>query len=461
MNSIIETIKQHVHEIIQTLRGKEVSDGITQHLVKGTSGAFSLNVATNVILFITSIVLARLLGTSGYGTYMYALTWALVLSIPAGMGLPRILVRNVAAYHTKSSWGLISGLIRWSNQLVLLSSLSIVAIVIGATWLMRSQINTESLHALWLAILLLPLLALTRLRQSIMQGFHRVVIGQLPETIVLPLTFLVIVGIVYFFFQDYIDAFWTIGIHITAVTIALAASFYLSHKATPDEAFNTVPEYDKQTWFRSALVLLFMGGLNMINSRADILMLGVISGSEAVGIYSIAARGSELISFLMIPVHAALGPTIAKLYTNEDYERLQRVVTKSTWVVSLLSLPIAIGFIFFGYWFLLIYGTEFTQGQLALSILSVGNIINILMGPVALLLIMTHHERDATIGLAVSAVLNIILNIILIPQWGLGGAATATMASMILWNILLTIFVYRRIHISPSIIKFSTNKQGL
>ncbi|VAW52939.1 hypothetical protein MNBD_GAMMA05-1881 [hydrothermal vent metagenome] len=450
---MFQIIKQHIHEILQTLRGKEGSDSITQHLVKGASGAFGINVGSNILLFILSVILARSLGAAEYGVYMYVLTWILALSMPAGMGLPRMLVRNVASYHEQSEWGLIRGLVRWTNLIVLSASLATIILVIAITFFLKPKINTESLDILWLALILLPILTYIRLQQSTMQGFHRVVIGSLPEAIIQPLIFILLTGALYVLFKEHFDAYWVVFIQILATFAALFTSIYLLRKTIPANVKQSKIKYEKKIWLRSALVLLFMGGLNIINSRADILMLGAITGTDSVGIYSIASRGAEFITFLMIPIHAALGPTIAKLYTSHDTERLQRIITKSTWITAALSLPIALGFIIFGYWFLLIFGTEFTQGQLALNILSIGKIASVIMGPVILLLVMTHHERDATLALALSAALNILLNTILIPQWGLNGAATATTASFILSNILMAIFVYRRIQINPGIIK--------
>lgn len=447
MKSIIKNLMQTINEAGQVLLGKGSSDHITQQLVKGASGAFGLNVLFYLILFATSIVLARLLGIAGYGTYIYAITWMLALSVPACMGMNRILIRNVASYQEKSAWGLIAGQLRWADRIVLAVSIIIVIVVISVTWLLRTRIDTETMHSLWLAIITLPVIALMRIRQATMQGFHRVVIGQLPEALVQSLVFIVLVTITYYFLGTYFNAISVIGLYLIAFCVALLASMYLLNKVMPHEVKITSPDYDTRVWLRSGLAMMLMAGLNIINSRADVLMLGAITGNEAVGVYNIAVRGGELVIFFMLAVHASLGPTIARLYTNKDIERLQSVITKSTRILFVLALPVALGLIFFGYWFLLLFGPDFTQGQHALAILSTGQIFNVFMGPVTLILIMTHHERDATIGLGISATLNIILNAVLIPRWGLEGAATATAMSMVLWNILMAIMVYRRIRI--------------
>jgi O-antigen/teichoic acid export membrane protein len=73
------------------------------------------------------------------------------------------------------------------------------------------------------------------------------------------------------------------------------------------------------------------------------------------------------------------------------------------------------------------------------------------MGSASLLLVMTGHERDAAVGLGIGALLNIVLSLILIPQWGLEGAAVATTISMVAWNLLLVAFVFKRLQIHTTI----------
>jgi O-antigen/teichoic acid export membrane protein len=147
-------------------------------------------------------------------------------------------------------------------------------------------------------------------------------------------------------------------------------------------------------------------------------------------------------------VNPAMAPVISSLYAAGKMEQLQRVVTKSARWTFLACLPLALGFLFLGRWYLLlIFGRDFAQGQTALAILTVGQLVNVATGSVGYLLIMTGHEREAAKGMAVSALLNIALNAALIPTWGLEGAATAGATSMMLANIWFSVVVYRKLGI--------------
>jgi O-antigen/teichoic acid export membrane protein len=190
----------------------------------------------------------------------------------------------------------------------------------------------------------------------------------------------------------------------------------------------------------------------VINNRTDAIMLGIMQGNESVGLYNVANRGAMLISFILVAVNQSLAPSIAKLYAEGNLSKLQSIITKSSRTIIFGSLPIALILIIFGKWFLLIFGSEFTAAYLTLVILSFGQLINATMGSVGLLLDMTGHERDTAVGVGTTAILNIILNALFIPIWGVNGAAIATAISTIAWNIILFFYVKKRLGITPSIV---------
>jgi len=288
---------------------------------------------------------------------------------------------------------------------------------------------------------------MVRLRQATLQGLHRVVLGQFPEALVQPLLVIVLVGGVYVIFGRDLTALWAVGMNVVAVGVAFVIGARLLSKVLPRDIREATPVYQTWGWMRDALPLLFLSTLGVVNTWTDTLMLGAIKGAEAVGIYAVANRGSGLITFFLTAANMALAPTIANLHARRNLVQLQLLVTKSARVTLFFSFPLALSLIVFGNWFLLLVGPDFTRGQLALAILSVGQVINVGMGSVAMLLVMTGHERDAARGIGISAMLNVVLNALLIPTWGIEGAALATASSMILWNILLAIWVYNRLGI--------------
>jgi len=106
----------------------------------------------------------------------------------------------------------------------------------------------------------------------------------------------------------------------------------------------------------------------------------------------------------------------------------------------------------FGERLLSLFGPEFPAGQPALVLLVIGQTVNVAMGPVALLLVMTGHERVLAISTCACGVLNIVLNVVLVPFWGLVGTAMSLAISLSVWNILLAVWIKRRLGIHSTAI---------
>jgi len=430
------------------IRGKVRQDSLRVTLMWNAGGTFALKVASTALLFLISLLLARLLGATGYGAYVNAMAWISLLSVLSMMGLDKLVVREIAIYNTRSAWDLMRGLLRWTNLLGFFVSLWFALLTGIIIWILRDHLELQMRSTLWIALIMLPLLVLIRLRQAAMRGLQHVVFGQLPEMLIMPIVFVVLFGGIYLIFRDTLSASATMGAQVVAAGIAILIGARQLKISLPQSAKQAPPTYQGWIWVRGILPLLFIDSMMIISAQTDIIMLGAMKGAETVGIYAVAKKGAGLITFVLLAVNMALAPNIASLYTAGDMDKLQRVVTKSARAILLGSLPIALALIAFGHWFLLLFfGQDFTQGEKALAILSVGQLINTATGSVGLLLIMTGYERDAAIGVGSGTVLNVMLNAILIPRWGLTGAAAATASSMIVLNILLAIWVYKRLGI--------------
>ncbi|MDJ0679752.1 MAG: flippase [Xenococcaceae cyanobacterium MO_167.B52] len=438
---------QYLRNLLQIFFAKNHQNNLKQRLVKGVAGTFGLKIAGTGLSFITGIVLARMLGASGFGIYTYAFAWTQLLILLGTLGIDKLIVRELAIYQTKSEWSLLRGLLHWGNQIVLVISVALVLGSIAVAWGLNMAANSEQFWAFCMAMLLIPIAVLRNLRLSAMRGLHQIVVGLMPELILAPILLLALSGCAYLFLGDNLTAFWVVIMRIIAALITLGIGVKLLDGVLPNAAKEATPKYQPKLWIQSALPFMFLGSLFIIKSRTDILMLGAIQGAEAVGIYFAVSRGAHLINFILSSVNTVLGPNIATLYAEGKTKQLQRVVTKSARIVLLIALPMTAIMIGFGYWYLLLFGQDFTQGQQALTILCVGRLVHASAGSVGLLLNMTGNERFTFITNATGTGLNVLLNALLIPRWGIEGAALATTSTTILVNLINTIWVRQKLGI--------------
>ena len=420
-------------------------------MIRGSGGTFLLKVYSILIGYILTLILARALGANNFGIYAYTISWIEILIILAFLGLDKIIIREVSIYKTKENWSLLNGIIKFSITLVLAISI-ILAIVSGSIgWLFNPSLESITLQSFWLALLLLPLRALTHTGQLILQGYQKVVLAQIPDILIRPLLIIILFLILLYIFNAEPTTPLAIGVHIAASAISVLISIFLIKKNLPHEARNISPSYQKKQWIESALPLLFVSGMLIINNKADILMLGSIVDMEAAGIYSIASKVSMVVILAYQVVSITFAPALAKMFSEGNKDKMQNALYKSAQFILYYSLPITVFVVIFSEWILSFFGNEFSTGTTALVILSIGKFIYTITGLTGILLIMTGFERAVAIGVCFATITNIILNSILIPYLEINGAALATALSLIVWNIILLRLVVKELGVNPTI----------
>lgn len=448
INSLRHQPSQLMKGLSQRAMAGDSGDGLKRRLIKGATGSLGLRLLNTGLTYSTSILLARVLGTADYGTYVYVTTWVILLSIPATLGLDRLLIREIATYQAQASWPLMRGLFEWSRRTVVINATIVALFAAFLTWLLlAANPDPTILFTFWVGFITLPLNALRATRAAVMQGLQHVVTGQIPEMLIQPALLITLTGCAYWLLHGKLEAPHSMGVSVLAAVGSISIGEVFLRRVIPIDTQQATPAYRDHEWMQSALPMMMISGMYLIQNRTDALMLGAIQGNAAVGIYSVASRGAEFISFVLLAVNMSLGPAIAKLYAQGNLEKLQSLITKSSRMTLLLSLPVWLGFTVFGYWFLLLFGPDFVQGQRCLVILGFAQIINIGTGPVNLLLVMSGHQNNAAITVALTSLISVVLNAILIPQFGIEGAATATAISIALQNIILAVWVYKQLGI--------------
>jgi O-antigen/teichoic acid export membrane protein len=421
---------------------------------RATAAIFALDLIMLGLSLVLTVVLARALGAAQYGVYAYAIALVAALGIPLRVGLPKLVVREVAAYRARSEWHRMRGLLRWANSTVLISSVVLVAVAWLAAWLGAGATVSPTTITVALALPLLPLAALGAVRSATLSGLHFVVLGKLPEAVVRPAVFLLLlVGGWLAFAGRGLTAPSVVVMDVLATGIAFTVGAAVLRTRLPNEAREGPATYTTHAWRRSTMALALVAGLQFINHRVDILMLGVLRDTAEVGVYQVATRGADCVHLVLMAVNAVLSPTVSSVYASGQFDRLQRLMTQSARLVLLCSLPIGLAFIVWGKWILTtVFGPEFGAGATPLAMLSAGQLVNAAAGSVGLLLTMTGNERYTVRGVGVAAVLNIVLNAVLIPAWGGFGAAVATVTSLVTWNALLVFWAHRRLGIHGTVL---------
>jgi O-antigen/teichoic acid export membrane protein len=411
------------------------------------SGSAVLQVGSTGLAFIVSVLLARFLGGREYGIYALSIAWAGVLSVPAVMGFDRFSVRGLAVYAAHGQWRLARGLLLRATELVLLAS---GAIVLCACGLALELLPHVTAVAFCVSMGLVPLTALTSLRQAAMQAFGRIVTAQLPEYALRPAVMLGGVIALRLVVPRDLTSTAALVVNVAGVGIACAVGAVMLRRALPMALRLAVPSYAAREWTASTLPMMLVSLIFLANSYVGTILVGLLDGARAAGVYSVVDKGAAMIAVLLSAANMPLAPAIARLNARGDRMELERVTLRVAQAGFLASLPIAAGISVFPKVYLGLFGPGFTAGASAAVILSVGQLVNAAAGPAGNVLLMTGHEREAAAGVAIGLLANIGLAVALVPEFGVTGGAVAGATSVIVWNVVLLVLARKRVGINAS-----------
>jgi O-antigen/teichoic acid export membrane protein len=424
--------------------------GTRGKLARGAVGSIGLTVIKNMLQIGVVVLLARLLAPSGYGRYAFAMSLASIFGIVVTLGLPGLLIREVATGEAQEQWGFVRGLIRRADQAVLLT-LALVVPAGMAALLLWPNVSWVFRLTLVFALAYLVFNTFGQLRGAQLMGLRHVIAGQVGLLCAQPGFLLMSVLVVVYIAGATLSSARALLLAAIGAFLVFLINAALARRVRPHPLKVAKPSYATRNWLRSAIPFAVMSGLFLFNSQIDIVMLGFLTKSKDVGLYRVAASGASLLPLILTAINPVLGPTFARLHALSDHARLRRAVRTGALLSLLGAIPIFIIYLFLGgHLIQMVLGKAYIAAWLPLTILSGGQLVNAAMGPVGLLLNMTRHERDTAWVLGASVALNVALNATLIPLFGMTGAAAATATSLLVWNVALALRVRKHLGYFPA-----------
>lgn len=400
---------------------------VNRALRRGASKAFLLRTTGFGLLFLLHMVLGRSLGTGGYGTYSFTMAVVGLAAVIAPLGWPVILQRYVAQYVAVEAWGKLVGVLTRSFQVTLLAGL-ITSALMGLTALV-APLAVDRASALGFAALLIPIMALVKLRRNALQGLGDMAGMLVPEEIMLPA--LLMVSVIALQVHQASHALW---LYFLWAIVSFGIGTIWLRRSLPDAVSGIQPEFMTRAWMAAALPMLGSDLSKYAMNRTDILLLGAMADLDTVGLYAAANRLAQLTPFVMIAVNAAAAPLLAAAHADNDPDRFRSVLRRAILWSTTGALPVFVVLVAFPAPLLELFGTGFTDGRTLLRILAGGQLINAASGPVGFALIMSKRERIFAGLVAGTAIFNLVGNVVAIPIWGGTGAAAVTAVAVALLN---------------------------
>lgn len=415
---------------------KSTTDELSRTFVRSLGGATLLVPLSLALTFLMNLVAARYLGVETFGAFSYVLSAANLLAMVATFGTHTSVMRLVPKYVGEGDNSRLRGLLIFGSAVCLLGG-----VVCGGGALAASGIWIPSRYKLMLyAAIITPLISYGLWRKNAMRGFHKILYALLPKDLLVPLVFCIVLIVVSS--ANIAHAIWAF---ILIVLLGEIAGTLILWKIVPIRHSRSVPKFEIRRWLRVSIPMLLSTVLRGGFGRWDVVMMGWWASLVATGTYAAASRLALLGALVMRIVNMIAGPMIATAYESGDIGYLRKLIAKLTLFSAILGIPIFGVLLFFPQQVMGIFGASYSKGYNVLRILSVGQLVNTLTGPVAFVLLMTGNERlDAKI-VTVIAVFNIVANYFFIHKFGATGAAIVLSGTLVVMNLTIFLFVHIKV----------------
>lgn len=404
-------------------------------MLSGAAGTLVLRCAAGAFTFLLTVILGRRLGASGYGIYAWALAWASILQIVTVFGFDMLAIREFAAYRANGAWSTMRGLLRTGPLLVFAGSgvVALFFIAAGFAFVGSAQRSTFVIAAAFV-----PILALTSACQGAIQGLGSVAVARLPNDLVAPALYVVLLVLAWQVLDLRRSAPVAMALQAGAALGALIVAALLLRRLLPAPVGQTPSSVMTGEWIGRAVPLGLVNALAIALAQIDVVLLGILSSSSQVGVYSTSARIANFVGIAELAVNAAYLPVVARLFATGRIDRLKTGAPMVTLAATLLSAFLAAPVIAFAPSVLGLFGGSFKSGALILQMLCLAFVISAAAGQNGAVLMMTGKTRRMVLCSASALAVNIALNVILIPLMDARGAAIAWLLTVIVWNGVLS-----------------------
>ena len=421
---------------IEAVRGWLADHSDRSRAQRAAGTAFLIRVASAALVYLTQVLLARWMGSFEFGVYVYVWTWVLLLGGIIDLGLASSAQRFIPEYTGTKQLDLLRGFLSGSRWIVLALATGWALIGAAGVWVFGEWVHSYETMPLYLACVALPLFTLSRMQDGIARSYDWINLALMPGYIIRSV--LLIAGMA---------AAWALKLPTdasTAMFVAVATLWattigqtFVMNRRLKRQVAPGPKAYLPRTWLAVSVPIFMVEGFYLLLTYADILVLQQFRSPEEVAVYYAAAKTLALVAFVYFSVSAAVAHRFSEYHISGNKAELSAFLADSIKWTFWPSLAATIVILALGKPFLWLFGPQFVDGYYLMFILAVGPLARATVGPVERLLNMVGEQRACANVYAAAFITNIGLCVILIPLFGVAGAAIAISTAMMLESVLL------------------------
>jgi O-antigen/teichoic acid export membrane protein len=414
---------------------------VTQRLA-GT--IFIIRVLSAALAYFSQVLLARWMGGSDYGIYVYVWTWVLLLGSMMDFGISSSAQKIIPEYRTRGEHALLRGFLAGSRWMTFAVSAVVSALLAGLVKLLSPWLGVGEVVPLYIGCVTLPAFVVANTQDGIARSHDWMRLGLMPQFIIRQS---LIIGVTagMFVLGFHLGATAAMAASAAAVWIAMIGQMVTLNRRLAGHIPPGPKAYEVGVWLSISLPILMVEGFYLLLSYTDVLVLQQYRSSEEVGVYFAVVKTLALVSFVHYAMSATTAHRFAEYHALGDRARLSAYVAHAIKWTFWPSLAATILLLALGKPLLSLFGSQFVTGYDIMFVAAIGLVVRAAVGPVERLLNMLGHQYVCALAYGLSFVLNVALCVALVPRFGGHGAAAATSISLTFETVLLFYIVRQRL----------------
>ncbi|MBP7270173.1 MAG: polysaccharide biosynthesis C-terminal domain-containing protein [Bacteroidia bacterium] len=402
------------------------------------------------LIYLLQVLLARLMGPKGFGDFTVIQAWLNVLLVVSIFGFDTAALRFLPSLFKSKSFQKAQGFLKFSFRFITIMAIvcAVIAFIFLLTTAKKSSVSFA--EGFFWSLFLLPILAFIYQGSAVLRSLQRTNLAMVPVYLMLPV-FLGIASLLHYYKYGRLTADAVFALYILCgILVSIVLNRWLNryvHRRL-DQA---EPEFERKTWMPVAASFLVATLLNLALKQADVLYVGHLLNHTKAGYYGAAARMASLVALGLSAADFVYMPRIAALFQQEKKRALQEMLRQASRQILLISVPVILLLAIAGKMLLGWFGDSFRDAYLPLVILLAGQAVNAATGMVGGVLSMTGHHRIFVLFNLVAFLVQLTLSWLLIPSFGITGAAIATSTALIALNLLGYTYLRRKLDLVASV----------
>ena len=432
-----------------TEQSEKVHSSELTKIAKGGFLGLTSSIGAKGILFFFTLALAKILGPADLGLYFLGATVCEFVTIFSNFGLQYGATRFVAIYQGLDDPQRMKGTVLSAAFLGLLASL-----LTGGTLFLSADLIASSLFHKPALGLVIRLLSVSIPFECLMKVFTASALGLKRMEHTAYIEHLAWNGL-----RLALALFFTCWLHLGLRGVALAyvassvisagLAFYYVNKLIPLIKMQTIPIFEVKKLLRFSIPMLLSTFVHDLMMKEDVLMLGYFVSAAEIGIYSVAVKILGLAEVIFQTFRPIFNPIVAELFERKEFGKLSHLLKLITRWDIMMSCPIFLCFWLFPGFLLNIFGKGFVGGANCLRLLAIASVADSISSYPSSIIFMSGRSYISLMNNFIALLINFVLNYLLMPGYGIIGAALATIAAVVAVALLRVGILYYLMRIQP------------